>query len=202
MRSLGTRLLNPPFPSSLPPPYSPLLLLTSSPFFFLLLLSSSSLSSLLLLFYTQEFLPPYASSAEESSEGEYPPESGYEDQWELGDLPPLGELDMSDLWVTDDTIPLTETKRRSRKFSLSKQRRHSATKDQQPQRHSSLLHRLSFSRRREEDRLRLVEEEEEPVGEPDVLSEKEMENFKVKSLSDVCCATIDLSSRSSGPLCP
>ena len=195
MRSLGTGYLHPHSPHL----YHHLLPFSSSPFFFILLLSSSSLSSLLLLFYTQEFLPPYASSAEESSEGEYPPETGYEDQWELGDLPPLGELDMSDLWVTDDTIPLTETKRRSRKFSLSKQRRQSATKDQ---RRSSLLHRLSFSRRREEDRLRLVEEEEEPVGEPDVLSEKEMENFKVKRLSDVCCTTIDLSSRSSGPLCP
>ena len=99
---------------------------------------------------------------------------------------------MSDLWVTDDTIPLTETKRRSRKFSLSKQRRQSATKDQQPQRRSSLLRRLSLSRRREEDQLRLVEEEEEPVGEPDVLSDKEMENFKVQMC--VMYVTVDLSS--------
>ena len=97
---------------------------------------------------------------------------------------------MSDLWVTDDTIPLTETKRRSRKFSL---RRQSATKDQQPQRRSSLLRRLSLSRRREEDQLRLVEEEEEPVGEPDVLSDKEMENFKVQMC--VICVTVDLGSR-------
>lgn len=117
------------------------------------------------------------SSADESSEEESPPEIGYEDQWELGDLPSPGELDMSDLWVTDDTVPLTDTKRRSRKFSLSRKRKPS-TKDQHPQHRSSLLRHLSLSRRREEDQLRLVEEEE-PVGEPDVLSDKEMESFKV-----------------------
>jgi len=136
-----------------------------------------SLNPSLLHTHTQELLPPYVSSADESSEEEFPPEIGYEDQWELGDLPSPGELDMSDLWVTDDTVPLTDTKRRSRKFSLSRKRKPS-TKDQHPQHRSSLLRHLSLSRRREEDQLRLVEEEE-PVGEPDVLSDKEMESFKV-----------------------
>ena len=88
---------------------------------------------------------------------------------------------MSDLWVTDDTVPLTESKRRSRKFSLSRQRK-SSMKDQHPQHRPNLLRHLSLSRRKDEDQLRLVEEEEEPVGQPDVHSDKEMESFMVHTL--------------------
>ncbi len=75
-------------------------------------------------FHTQELLPPsYESSGDEvsSSDGETPEYESQRANWAIGGFPGEeggGEADLSDLWVTEDTAPLTE--KRGRKFSLLK----------------------------------------------------------------------------------
>lgn len=71
----------------------------------------------------QELQPPQFNSSSESSEDECVVGDsllGFDDPWSLG-----GELtekmDMSDLWVTEDTVPLTDTKK-SKRYSFSRQK--------------------------------------------------------------------------------
>lgn len=68
----------------------------------------------------QELLPPKFDSSSESSGDEMGfsggSPSGFDDPWTLGEV--SEKVDMSDLWVTEDTLPLTESKRR--KYSISK----------------------------------------------------------------------------------
>lgn len=71
----------------------------------------------------QELLPPKFESSSESSddEADYPGENplGFDDPWSLGQLEVPEKLDMSDLWVTEDTVPLTDSKP-GRKYSISR----------------------------------------------------------------------------------
>lgn len=73
--------------------------------------------------YLQELLPPKFESSSESSDSEvgYPGEGplGFDDPWSLGGLEVPEKLDMSDLWVTEDTMPLTDSKP-GKKYSFHK----------------------------------------------------------------------------------
>ena len=68
---------------------------------------------------SQELLPPKFESSSESSEDTDSAEEGllgFDDPWSLGDVPE--KMDMSDLWVTEDTAPLTSNKG-GKKYSTS-----------------------------------------------------------------------------------
>ena len=64
-------------------------------------------------FAVQELLPPQFESSDSSDESDVSEQFGltFDDPWTLGEPVPE-KTDMSDLWVTEDTMPLTERKRK------------------------------------------------------------------------------------------
>lgn len=64
---------------------------------------------------------------------------------------------------------------------------------------SSFLRRLSFSQhRRDEDEMALISSSQEPLGQPDVMTETEMSNYhsQIRRLSDINAASGNVSSSS------
>ena len=67
-------------------------------------------------------VPPQFDSSSESSDGDAEMSEdyifGYDDPWTLGEV--SEKMDMSDLWVVEDTVPLADIK--GRKYSINKHR--------------------------------------------------------------------------------